>query len=115
MESLHPRKLTWQWLEKQPWMKMYLPLKVMFQLVTLVSGRLPVFSYAKKMPMFEAVEVRQVFGMVVQATDLPNREMIGLSDPLPGCVVNFEPGSHKKTPSENQRIHGKMEGRPWKK
>ena len=29
--------------------------------------------------------VSQVFGMVVQATDLPNREMIGLSDPF--CIV----------------------------
>ena len=45
--------------------------------------------------------------MVVQATDLPNREMIGLSDPLlgpGGCGWMLGRNSLEK-----QRIYGKME------
>ena len=35
--TCHPEKLTDDWLEKQPWMKMYLLLKIgIFQLVMLV-------------------------------------------------------------------------------
>jgi len=97
MESLHPQKLTWHWLENHPWMRRCISLQEKtgdFPASHVSFREAPSLFLCQKNATVWSRWSGQVFGMVVQATDLPNREMIGLSDPLPGCVVNFEPGSH---------------------